>query len=284
LSSARKHVVLALLVLTLLSGCGNGNSQSSPAALGATDSGPQHVHGLGINPHDGALVIATHTGLFRAMPAERRARRVGDLYQDTMGFTVVGPNRFLGSGHPDAKTDLPPLLGLIRSDDGGKTWKPVSLLGKADFHVLRAAGSQVYGFDSTQARLLVSGDAGRTWQERTPPEPLLDLAVDPRQANHVVAAGERGLFTTRDAGRRWRPLSRDLTGLLAWAGVLYLVDAQGRVQRSVDGGRGWARLGAIGGQAAAFASHGRELYVALHDGTVKRSTDGGRTWSVRVAA
>ena len=161
--NAMPRYLAAALALAALSACGgNGETRAPAPGARATDSGPQHVHGVGGNPADGALVIATHTGLFRAMPGEQRAKRVGDLYQDTMGFTVVGPDRFLGSGHPDARADLPPLLGLIRSEDAGRTWTPVSLLGKADFHVLRAAARQVYGFDSTQARLLVSDDGGRS--------------------------------------------------------------------------------------------------------------------------
>lgn len=274
---------MLLLLVGSLAGCGGAPDRSPSGTAGAADSGPLHVHGLGVNPADGALVIATHTGLFRATRGEQRARRVGDLYQDTMGFTVVGPDRFLGSGHPDARADLPPLLGLIRSEDGGRTWDAVSLLGEADFHVLRAAGRQVYGFDSTKARFLVSADGGRSWDERTPPEPLVDLAIDPSHAEHIVGSGEAGLFTSRDAGRRWRRLSRDRAGLLAWAGALYLVDARGRVQRSGDAGRSWTSVGDIGGQPAAFASGDRELFVALHDGTVKRSADDGRSWSVRVA-
>lgn len=66
------------------------------------DPGPMHVHGLGVNPADDALFIATHTGLYRVEKGKRKAQRVGNRYQDTMGFTIVGPNRFLGSGHPDA--------------------------------------------------------------------------------------------------------------------------------------------------------------------------------------
>ena len=279
----RGNLILLLVLAGSLVGCGGAPDRSPSGTSGASDSGPLHVHGLGINPANGALVIATHTGLFRAMPGEQRARRVGDLYQDTMGFTVVGPDRFLGSGHPDARADLPPLLGLIRSEDGGSTWDPVSLLGEADFHVLRAAGRQVYGFDSTKARFLVSGDGGRSWDERVPPDPLFDLAIDPGHAERIVGSGEAGLFSSRDAGRRWRRLSRDRAGLLAWAGALYLIDARGRVQRSGDAGRSWTGVGDVGGQPAAFAASDRELLVALHDGTVKLSTDGGRSWSVRVA-
>jgi hypothetical protein len=124
----------------------------------AADPGPAHVHGLGVNPADGALFIATHTGLYRVDEADQRAKRVGERFQDTMGFTIVGPNRFLGSGHPDInearEKNLPSLLGLIESIDSGETWQPISLLGEADFHVLRFAGERVYGDDSSNDRLL----------------------------------------------------------------------------------------------------------------------------------
>jgi hypothetical protein len=251
------------------------------------DPGAVHVHGLGVNPADGALFVATHTGLFRAAPGDRRPRRVADRYQDTMGFTVTGPDRFLGSGHPDGREDLPPFLGLIRSTDAGRTWEPVSLLGKRDFHVLEAVRERIYGygsdFDSQQATLLVSEDGGRSWQERTPPEPLISLAIDPKDPNHVVASGEHGTYSSRDAGGGWRPLGAD-PGLLAWTRrALCQVGGGGAFSCSTDGGDTWKTVGAIGGQPAAFDTAGDELYVALHDGTVKRSADDGETWTVRVA-
>ena len=49
-----------------------------------TDPGLVHVHGLGINPTDGALYAATHTGLF--IVRDGHASRVADRHQDTMGF------------------------------------------------------------------------------------------------------------------------------------------------------------------------------------------------------
>ena len=83
-----------------------------------------------------------------------------------MGFSIVAPDRFLGSGHPAPDQTLPPNLGLIESRDGGQTWQSLSLLGDADFHVLQSAGRRVYGFDATHARLMVSSDDGRSWSER----------------------------------------------------------------------------------------------------------------------
>jgi hypothetical protein len=242
------------------------------------------MHGLGINPADGSLMIATHSGLFRAASDSQEAERVGDRRQDTMGFTIVGPDRFLGSGHPDLRDDLPPLLGLIRSDDAGRSWQPVSLLGKADFHALRTAGTRIYGVNATDGQLLVSDDGGRNWAARTPSTALLDIAAAPGDPDHVVGAGEDGLFVSGDAGRTWRPLSRRHSGLLAWPrpDALYLVDGGGGVHLSDDAGKAWRKVGDVGEAPAALASHESELYVALHTNAVMRSSDGGRAWRVRV--
>jgi photosystem II stability/assembly factor-like uncharacterized protein len=258
-----------------------GGSHRRPRA-GARD-------GLGVNPADGALFIATHTGMYRVDEGERKAERVGERYQDTMGFTIVGPNRFLGSGHPDINEardkNLPSLLGLIESTDSGESWEPISLLGEADFHVLRFAGERVYRYDASNDRLLVSADRGRIWKELEKPGPLVDLAVDPTNARRIVATSagglEEGLFESRDGGEGWRRVS-EAVGLLAWPGRLYLVAGGGQVFASRDGGRRLDHRAEIGGQPAALVAEGpNELYVALHDGTIKRSSDGGATWAVR---
>jgi len=279
-----RAAVLALLTTLLLAGCGEDEPSSAPDPA-PVEAGAEHIHGLGVNPADESLMIATHYGLFRAAPGEDEAVRVGESHQDTMGFTVVGADRFLGSGHPDARTDLPPLLGLISSDDGGRSWEQVSLLGEADFHVLRAAGRRIYGFDATHARLLSSVDGGRSWEQRTPPAPLIDLAIDPGDARRLVVSTEAGMFSSRDSGESWRPLTREHAGLLAWTpDALVLVDGAGAVYRSGDGGRSFARAGEIGGRPAALAAHGDDLYVALAGNVVKTSTDAGRVWRVRVRA
>jgi hypothetical protein len=276
---------IAALALALAA-CGGGDDGARErAAPVVEDPGPVHVHGLGINPKDGALFIATHTGLFRAPPGEPTAARVAGRYQDTMGFTVVGPDRFLGSGHPDARERLPPFLGLIESRDAGRTWDEVSLMGEADFHVLEAARERVYAFgadyDSRRAQFLVSDDGGRTWDRRRVPEPLLSLAVAPTDRATIVAAGERRLHRSEDAGRSWRRAGGG-PGLLAWsARGLFRVDAAGRVHLSRDGGRSWSPRGDGGDAPAAFEAAAGDLYLALHDGVVKRSSDGGRTWAVR---
>jgi hypothetical protein len=233
-----------------------------------------------------ALYIATHTGLFRKPRPGARAKRVAGRYQDTMGFTVLGADHFLASGHPDGRERLPAFLGLIESTDAGRTWKEISLQGAMDFHVLEAAGRRIYGFGSDwetrTERLLVSDDRGESWRRRRAPEPLIDLAVSPADPDAAVAAGRRSLHLSRDAGRSWDELTAH-PGLLVWRGRrLLVVDARGIVRATRDGAWRWRVVGRVGGQPAALAAGpGKQLYVALHDGTIKLSTDGGVSWSQR---
>jgi hypothetical protein len=268
-----------------LAGCGGSNP--GPAEPAPGDPGPIHVHGLGIDPADDALFIATHTGLFRVPASQSRAERVAGRYQDTMGFTVVGPNRFLGSGHPDGRESLPPFLGLISSTDAGESWRPVSLQGEVDFHVLEASGERIYGygsdFDSREARFLTSADAGKTWTSLTAPEPLLSLAIAPGRPEVIAASGEQRVFVSRNGGETWRPIGAPAAGLLAWTGAgLFLVGGDGSAWRADSPGARWKPRPSIGGQPAAFDSGPRgELLAALHDGTVQQSADGGGRWTVR---
>ena len=281
--SRSRWLVWALSTL-VLTGCGQKTS-TLPRVSG--DPGPIHVHGLGINPADGALFVATHTGLFRAARGELRSRRVANRYQDTMGFTVVGPDRFLGSGHPDLRERRPPFLGLIQSSDAGRTWRAISLEGKADFHVLEASGPRVYGygsdFKSRDERFMTSTDGGRSWKRLAAPQALISLAISPSDPRRVVASGERRVYSSRDGGRSWSALDAPAAGLLAWTPAgLFLVDLHGRVRHQAAESGAWRSTGAVSAQPAAFDSGtDDELLVALHDGTIMRSVDGGREWSVR---
>lgn len=279
-------VALLVVAVALVAACGGSANRRSPGRDDGLVSraGHEHVHGLGVNPADGDLYIATHSGLWRAPAGETKAMRVGDVRHDLMGFTVVGPDRFLASGHPALRDDLPPQLGLQRSTNAGEDWSTVSLLGAADLHVLRAAGPRIYGVDSGMGAFVTSSNGGRSWQQRTPPAAVLDLAIAPGDPRRVVAATRSGLLISTDTGRTWRSLRRGLAGLLAWprADALYLAAADGTVLRSADGGRRFERAGTVHDEPEAFAANGgREIYAAVHGGTVLVSSDGGARWRTR---
>lgn len=280
---------LALLPATLLlgvttGGCGsNSDPDDATAQRSAPAAGAEqvtHVHGLGLNPADDALYIATHSGLFRSAQGSGDLERVGEGSQDTMGFTVVGPDHFLGSGHPAPGQPGPTNLGLIESRDGGHTWDEISLSGEADFHILRFADNRIYGYDAPYNLLLLSEDGGQTWRTSAPPAPLIDLAVDPEDPERLVASTERGLWISTDAGGSWRPVS-EAVGLLAWPApdAIFLIDGAGKVHRAADPEASWRTIGKIGSQPAALtAVDDHRLYAALVDASVLRSNDGGASW------
>jgi hypothetical protein len=275
-------ITLATLGVVVLTG---NDDDSSPTA-GSDDPGVAHVHGLGVNPADGSIFVATHNGTFRLAGNDEPAARVGDSFQDTMGFTVVGPDHFLGSGHPDVagtREGLPGLLGLIESTDGGATWEPVSLLGEVDFHGLAYAHDQVYGWDSTSGRFMVSADQ-TTWDERSTLD-LFGFAVDPDDANHVIGAGPEGLVETTDGGRSWGRTDGPGLVVLSWdadAG-LWGADQAGAVWQR-DAGE-WTQAGELPGAPQAFLATADGLYAAIGDHDTGRTgiyaSDGGRTWDLR---
>jgi hypothetical protein len=265
-----------------VSACGDAHDEPQAPAT-PDDPGVIHIHGLGRNPADGALFIATHTGLFRLGPSDRSAERIAGLYQDTMGFTVVGADHFLGSGHPGSIENDPPFLGLIESRNAGSSWRPVSLRGDVDFHVLEARGKTVYGFGSDwetrEARFLRSNNRGRTWTRLSPPEELVGLAIDPQDTRASVAFGDQRAWFSRDGGASWRPLAVP-GGMGTWTAELGLitVDLEGVVRHASEPTGEWGEVGRLPGAPAAIEGVGDELLAATHDSRVLTSRDGGKTW------
>lgn len=266
-------------VALALAACGGDDgSDSSGSAAGG------HIHGLGIDPSDRALFVATHSGLFRSEAGGEAAERVGASEQDTMGFSITGPEQFLGSGHPGPGQNDPPNLGLIRSGDAGQSWETISLAGEADFHILRSQGERVYGFNGLSAQLMISDDGGESWQTRQPPRDLIDLAIDPDDPDRVLASTGRGLALSENGADSWEPVAAEI-GLLAWPSSerLYLIDGAGAVSAGEPGGE-LRQVGEIGGQPVAFVAAGQqELYAALTDGSVLQSRDGGSSWTQRTS-
>lgn len=275
-------VAVGIVVVVVTRGSSGGGTRPSAADALA------HVHGLGINPGDGDLYAATHFGLFRVPAQGGKALRVGNLVQDTMGFTVVGPDHFLGSGHPDIndqklrKPGRPPLLGLIETTDGGRTWRSTSLLGEADFHALAAVHGHVYGYDSTSSRFMVSAD-GKQWDTRSELG-LGDFAVDPADADHLVATTDRELAASDDGGRTWEPIDGPRLAFVSWGGELGLwgVSATGEMHRLVDGR--WEAREELGGEPQALLVADDRLYAAAAAAggatAIYVSEDEGRSWQL----
>lgn len=239
----------ALVALTgamaLLSGCSANadNAESHAPAISATaDSGPlpsAHVHGVGRDPGDGALLLATHEGLFRYV-ADGPVR-VGPSI-DLMGFSIAGPGHYFASGHPNMVPELPQPMGLLESTDGGKTWTVLSRGGQSDFHTLTQAGDTVVAFDGKLRRTT----DGRTWSTAPLTGHPRTLAANP-DGSKVLATTEAALLGSTDKGATWQQVPGAPSLLhVAWADAAAVVGVtpRGEVAMSVDGAQTWSMTGA----------------------------------------
>ncbi len=288
--------VAALAGAALLAGCGGGaDAPSAPpersSRLVDLSQKEPRVNAFDIDPADGAFLLTTNRGFWRIDRRTGAVRRVEGTMTAGGGrapvgrfldLTVTGPGKLLGSGHPDGGTGLPSFLGLIRSDDGGRTWTSVSRLGDADLHKLIRKHDRLYAFDAVLGAMLVSQDGGRTFREEFTPRGLItDFEVDPADPDVLLAATEDRLFRSEDGGKAWRPAATAPGIRVAWPapGRLYRAQADGAVQRSADGGRTWEEAGTVPGSPAQFeAVSADELYLALGDGEIVHTTDAGATW------
>jgi photosystem II stability/assembly factor-like uncharacterized protein len=284
-----------LLALVALAGCGGGSdppggSGGEAAAIVDPEGEPPLVNSLEVEPGTGTLLVTTNRGFFRVAPGEDAERVRGTATARGRSAPVggfleilpVGPKALLGSGHPDVGGALPEFLGVLRSEDGGRTWSVLSRLGEADLHRMVEKHGRLYAFDAVLGVVLISADGGKTFDEKVaPPEPMVELEIDPGDPRRMLLASEETLFRTENGGERWRPLQRAQGTRLAWpeAGRLYRADGTGEVSVSADGGETFRPLGRVEGEPARLkAVDGDHLYVVVDDGTILETRDGARTW------
>lgn len=271
-------VFIAVILIALFATDRTG-SDTHPSDAGETALG--HVHGLGVDPDDDTLYIATHTGVFTFN--DEGLERVADRWQDTMGFAVVGPKHFLASGHPDLREDLPSMLGLIESIDGAQTWQPLSLTGEADLHAIEPTEDTVYAIESASGRLIATADRRdwRTIDER----PLLDLAaLATSSGDELLATTPSGeLLRYEGVGQAPSPVvGAPPVAYIDWAGPKQLVGANagGDIFTSTTGDD-WQQVGTVVGEVHALDA-GPDAWHLATEGGVFTSTDAGKSWTLLV--
>ncbi|MET9686596.1 F510_1955 family glycosylhydrolase [Streptomyces coeruleorubidus] len=264
----------AAITLTLTA-CSADDADTAATASGVTVS---HIHGLGMDPADQRLYVATHQGVYTP-DAKGKPTLVGDSTDDYMGFTVAGARTFYASGHPTTGRNK----GLIKSTDAGQSWTSLSLSGESDFHALDYAHGTVYGYDSTGGLLRTSKD-GTTWKNGASIQ-ALDIAVSPEDPGLLLATTAEGVARSTDGGKTFAAGKQPVMAFLSWPAqdALYGIDTAGALHRSTDGGTTWKQAGTVpGGQPQALTAAGADHILAATQTGVYESKDSGTTFTRRL--
>lgn len=254
-----------------------------------------HVHALAAPAWlEGDLLVGTHHGLLR-WSQEEGWRAVGPHGHDFMGL-AADPERegvLYGSGHPDLRSDLVNPLGLIVSEDGGRTWAPRSLTGRSDFHAMAVTDEALWGWDVMGPSVVRSLDGGATWVSGDEGAlggagMVFALASDPASDDGVFAATGDGLWwTPGDAA--WQRIAFAGSPVTAVHGApdaiwAFVAEREVGMLRSDDEGATWQRvpLGVDEGFAviAIVSDPGdpRRVFAAVTNGDLLHSDDLGASW------
>ncbi|MCZ3388890.1 MAG: exo-alpha-sialidase [Actinomycetia bacterium] len=258
--------LVTIAVLLVVAGCSAHDPTPAPTVQSGAvplSQSLEHLHGLAVDPADGAVYAGTHNGIWLVNPNTGAIKLVGESRDDYMGFTAAGPGRFMASGHPAPGSDAPNPVGLIESADSGKTWQTIGLEGQVDFHVMAVSGSQVAAW-SDGTGLQLSEDGGQSWRNGPDVQPsamawfddvlwmttgqgLVTLA--PGDSVAAAPAGSPDLAaaaTASDGSRLWG------------------IASDGSVWSSSDG-REWVQDGAIAAAEAFAAADNDTAYVMTAD-------------------
>ena len=112
---------------------------------------------------------------------------------------------------------------------------------------------------------------------------IFGFAVDPADADHVVAAGPDGLLGSTDGGRTWSPQDGPLLVALSWDDTtgLWGVASDGATHHREPSG--WVQAGSLPGQPQALLATADALFAVAVDGQrtgIYRSTNGAETWDL----
>ncbi|MBE2257209.1 MAG: c-type cytochrome [Rhodobacteraceae bacterium] len=173
--------------------------------------------------------------------------------------------------------------GLLRSEDGGRTWQQASQGGPDSFALLAVSPLEPERLYGVADGVYASSDGGRSWTRRgDAPDKLMNIAVSP--SGRLYAGTEEGLRVSADGGASWRPASMLRIPVTMFSaetdGTLYSFQWGQGLLKAREPELSWTPLAnTFGGQAMlVMARNGTRLFGASHIGRLFVSSDDGRSW------
>jgi uncharacterized membrane protein YciS (DUF1049 family) len=214
-------VISGAVVLSKNSEEGLGIENSENAEGTHNEEGPDesiyltHIHGLGYSPDGESIMIPAHDGI-KEYSDGKWSLGQGEPH-DYMGFSAVNDG-FYSSGHPSLDSNKKNPFGIVKSTDGGKTFKTLAFYGEIDFHLMNVSFNThtIYVVnpqpnpEMKETGLYYSQDEAKTWVKsqmngyNDEPE---SLAVHPDNDAIVALGSPFGLYLSRNYGDSFEQLS-----------------------------------------------------------------------------
>ncbi len=274
---------------------------------------------VAVDPTDPRTVYAAAAsgGLWKSTDGCATWAPIAD-YQASLCFGALALDPFnhntvyAGTGEAHYSLDSFAGVGLLRSQDGGRSWMLLGsdvFIGQKFSRIVPDPRYPGFLYAAATGGVYRSTDGGGTWVQLLR-GPASDLVMDPAKPACLIAAiglpsGSpiNGLYRSTDSGDHWEPLRRDLPrdsrdlGRLqidlcrSFPNVVYasMYGSHGRLEgvyKSTDFGTSWLRLPNApeyaGGQSwydNYLAVNPNNPNVVFLGGTSSfRTTDGGETW------
>ena len=243
------------------------------SAKAETLNSVSHIHHVKVI--ENKVHVLTHEGLFELV-GKNDMKLVGKDRIDVMGFTSLG-KVLVASGHPAVGSKMLNPIGVVKSIDGGLTWKAVSLVGKVDFHFLEGAGSDLYGADSQSGNLMYSADSGNTWKSLGA-NTFTDIAVSPEMSGMAIAIKSSELILTKNAFKSTTKMKNNLKiTQLEWRNSGLYATSGKTLFKSTNSGKTWTKLNTFKG-ALGILSASDQLMLVTVGPDIYTSTNSGESF------
>lgn len=185
-----------------------GSAESAPV-----EGAPTELEEVAVDDDGTVLVAAGRDGLWTWQPGGAW-EQVAE-HETTWATVAIGGGRWFAGSHFPDRVDGVREPGVLRSDDGGRTWTHVASGSSLDLDVRGSAGHR-WWVAQAQDRILPDGGDWTAGQ----------FAVDPTDPDHVLLAGRAGVWASADGGITWQP---SVLGLQATVHDGTAVAADGRI-------------------------------------------------------